>query len=67
MLPEFTAPAIEWFALSPLLIMLGAGLVLLVVGALTPPWPKRLYALTTAAAALAAMITTFCVWDNVSD
>ena len=43
-------PPIDWFALSPLLVLLGGAMVLLVVGALTPPWPKRLYALFTAAA-----------------
>ena len=40
---------IDWFALSPLLILLGGAMVLLVLAALTPQWPKRGYALFTVA------------------
>ena len=41
-------PGVDWYALSPLLVLLGGAMVLLVVGALTPPWPKHWYALFTA-------------------
>ena len=33
---EFSGPEVDWFALSPLLVLVGAALFLLVVGALTP-------------------------------
>ncbi len=63
----FEAPSIDWFALAPLLILLGGGLLILVIGALTPPWPKRWYAFSSALVGLAAMVVTFAEWDNVSD
>ena len=63
----FDAPTIDWFALAPLLVLLGGGLLLLVVGALTPPWPKRMYAWSCALIGLAAMLVTFFEWDNVTD
>ena len=44
----FVGPSIDWFSLSPLLVLLGGALVLLVVGALTPRWPRSLYAFVTA-------------------
>ena len=63
----FAAPSIDWFALAPILVLLGGGLILLVAAALTPPWPKRMYAWTTVLIALAAMVVTFFEWDNVTD
>jgi hypothetical protein len=48
--PVLVGPPVDWFALSPLLVMLGAAVVLLVLGALFPRWPRHLYALFTAAA-----------------
>ena len=63
----FEAPSIDWFALAPLLILLGGGLLLLVAAALTPTWPRRMYAWTTAMVGLGAMIVTFFEWDNVTD
>jgi NADH-quinone oxidoreductase subunit N len=67
MLAEFIAPDIDWFALSPLLVLLGGGLVLLVVGAMTPTWPKRGYSLATIAIAVGALVMTCIQWDNISD
>ena len=37
---DFIEPSIDWFALTPLLVLLGGGLTLLVAGALTPTWPR---------------------------
>jgi NADH-quinone oxidoreductase subunit N len=49
-------PEIDWYALSPLLVLLGAAVVLLVAAALTPTWPRGLYSFFTASAAGAALV-----------
>ncbi|MDO8364412.1 MAG: NADH-quinone oxidoreductase subunit N [Actinomycetota bacterium] len=59
-------PKVDWFALSPLLVLLGGAMVLLVVAALTPAWPKRCYALFTAAVAVGAGAMGFATWARVS-
>ena len=64
---EFVGPSIDWWALSPLLALLGGGLFLLVTGALTPTWPRGLYALVTAVTAGVAGVLAAFVWDDVSD
>ena len=64
---DFVAPSIDWFALTPVLVLLGGGLTLLVGAALTPVWPKRTYAWATIAIALGALVMTFINWDNLSD
>jgi len=58
-------PKVDWFALSPLLVLLGGAMVLLVVASLTPPWPKRLYATFTAAVAFAAFVLCFPLWHRI--
>jgi NADH-quinone oxidoreductase subunit N len=60
-------PKIDWFLLSPLLVLLGGAMVLLVVGALTPAWPKRGYALFTAAIAAAVGVLAIVLWHRVDD
>jgi NADH-quinone oxidoreductase subunit N len=66
-LDVFIGPEIQWFALSPLLTLLGGALGLLLVGALTPAWPKRLYAFVSAATAGTAGVLAMVLWDDVSD
>lgn len=63
----FAGPPIAWFDLSPLLILLGGGLALLVLGALTPRWPRGWYALFSATTAGAAMVMCFVLWDDITD
>ena len=60
-------PSIDWFALSPLLVLLGGAMVLLVGGALTPAWPKRWYALFTAAVAIAGVVLGVLLWRRIDD
>lgn len=60
-------PAIDWFAVSPLLILLGGALLLLVVGALTPPWPRGLYAFVCATTAGATLVMSAVLWDDITD
>jgi NADH-quinone oxidoreductase subunit N len=66
-MPEFAGPEIAWFALSPLLLLSGGGLLLLVVGALTPHWPRGLYAAVTATLAGAAGVLAAIQWSQISD
>jgi NADH-quinone oxidoreductase subunit N len=58
------APSIEWYAISPVLVLLGAALFLLVAGALTPRWPRGLYALVSCTAAGAAAVLTLLMWND---
>jgi NADH-quinone oxidoreductase subunit N len=64
---SFVGPDVQWFALSPLLVLVGAALVLLLAGALTPTWPRGLYAGITAAAAVGAGLLAIANWDDISD
>ncbi len=60
-------PKIDWFALSPLLILLGGALLLLLGGALVPVWPKRAYSLFTAAVSLAGGVFGVLLWQRIDD
>ena len=48
---NFTAPTIEWFALSPYIALAGGMLVMLLAGALTPRWPRGWYGIVSATTA----------------
>ncbi|MCU1503448.1 MAG: nuoN [Ilumatobacteraceae bacterium] len=58
-------PSIDWLGLSPLLILLGAAMVLLVVAVLTPTWPRGLYAWFTVAASAATIVLAFVQWHRI--
>lgn len=60
-------PDVYWFGLSPILVLLGGGLLLLVVASLTPRWPKGLYAFVSAATAGTAAALSMVLWDDVTD
>ncbi len=64
---EFLAPEVEWFHLSPILTLVGGALFLLVAGALTPTWPRNLYASVTALTAGAAGLLAFFQWRTIDD
>ena len=64
---DFVEPSIDWFALTPLLVLLGGGLTLLVAGALTPTWPRGWYATFTALVAGAAGGLAMFQWDDITD
>jgi len=63
----FQGPDVGWFALSPLLVLVGGALALLLAGALTPTWPRGLYAGFTVATALATAALAVVQWDDISD
>ena len=63
----FNGADVGWFALSPIFVLVGAALVLLVVGALTPRWPDGLEAFVTAAAAGGAAALAIVLWDDIVD
>ena len=64
----FSGPPVDWFALTPLLILTGGALVVMVGGALMDRLlPKGAYAIFTAAVAIAALAVTFVLWHQVMD
>lgn len=63
----FLAPGVEWIRLSPIIALAGGALLLLVVGALTPPWPRSLYAAVAALTAATAGVLAMVAWDDVTD
>ena len=63
----FVGPEISWFALSPVLALLGGALFLLLVGALTPQWPRRGYACFTVFTALVSGALAVVQWNRIDD
>ena len=64
---QYMPPSIDWFALSPYLVMVAGSLGMLVVGALTPRWPSGLYSLVSAVTAGTAGLLAVFIWDDVSE
>ncbi len=64
---SFEGPPVDWWALSPLLVLAGGGLVLLVASALTPPWPRGAYAAATVTTASAALVLALIQWHQIQD
>jgi NADH-quinone oxidoreductase subunit N len=63
----FQGPDVNWFALSPMLALLAGALGIMVVGALTPQWPKGLYAFVSAFTAGTAGALAMVQWDDITD
>ncbi len=63
----FDAPSIEWWSLSPLLALLAGGLILLVVAALTPQWPRGMYAGLAALTGLVSGGLAMFQWDDITE
>jgi len=64
---EFIAPEVEWWHLSPIIVLISGALLLLVAGALTPTWPRNLYAAVTVLAAGVAGGLAVFQWGEVTD
>ncbi len=60
-------PDVEFWHLSPIIALAAGALFLLVVGALTPPWPRGLYALATVVTTLTAATLAVFQWDAIGD
>ncbi|MEL0039932.1 MAG: NADH-quinone oxidoreductase subunit N [Ilumatobacter sp.] len=64
---QYMPPSVDWFALSPYLVMVAGALGMLVVGALTPRWPSGLYSLVSAVTAGTSGLLAVFIWDDVSE
>ena len=64
---SFVGPAIDWYRLSNVLVILGGALMLLLVGSLTPTWRKGMYALGSAVTCGASVVMTVLVWRDLGD
>jgi NADH-quinone oxidoreductase subunit N len=62
-IPEepFAGPSIDWYGLSPLLVLLGGALALLLFSSLTPRWHRGLYSVLTATTAGAALVLSLII------
>ena len=64
--PQFAGPVIDWFSVSPLLVLLFGALLLLLVGSLTPQWRRGWYGLASALTASVAIVLSIFLWRDVS-
>lgn len=64
---DFVPAAVEWYALSPYIVLLAGALVLLLVGSLTPRWPRGWYAILTAVTAGAAGVVSALQFAGLGD
>ncbi len=63
---KIPAPEIQWAALTPMFILIGASFVLMILAVLTPMGRRRgAYAMYTCVASGAAAIVSLCLWFNV--
>lgn len=64
MIAALQGPPVAWFSLTPLLILLGGAMTLLVVGAMAPRLPRYSAAVFGAGAAVAAIVMVFVQWHH---
>jgi len=64
---SFVGPAIDWYRLSNILVILVGALVLLLVGSLTPKWPRGMYALGAAVTTGASAVLTALLWRDLGE
>ena len=62
----FVGPSIDWWAISPLLVLLGGGMLLLLGAALVPKLWKGACALATCITAGAAGVLSVFLWHDIS-
>ena len=63
----FVGPAIDWMKISPLLVMLGGVLLLILGGSLTPQWKKGAYGIVGALTAVGAAVCTAMLWHDLGN
>ena len=63
----FAGPSVDWFALAPLLVLVGGALGLLLLGALTPRWRPGWYAFATASVLGATGVLAVVNWVSIGD
>ena len=63
----FVGPEIDWFKISPLLVMLGGVLLLILAGSLTPQWKKGAYGVVGALTSAGAAVLTAMLWRDLGD
>lgn len=63
---DFVPPLVDWYGLSPYIVLLGGALLLLLLGALTPRWPRGWYAVFTAVTAGAAGVIAGLQFSELS-
>jgi NADH-quinone oxidoreductase subunit N len=64
----FAGPRVDWFAVTPLIVLTGGALVIMLAGALIDRLlPKGTYAVLTVAVAIAALVVTLVLWQQVQD
>ncbi len=65
-LDTFQALPVEWFHLSPLIVLIAGAVILMVVGAMTPRWPRGAYSGLTAVAAVVAAVLAGFQWASIA-
>ncbi len=64
----FKGPAVQWWALTPILVLLGGALVLMVGAVLRPKlFPRGAYAVFTCVIALATVTLGFFLWHDIGE
>jgi len=64
---DFIAPSTDWYALAPYIVLLAGALALLLVGSLTPRWPRGWYAMLTALTAGTAGVVASLQFAALAD